>query len=48
MAMMTMAAMAADALGQLLAEDVRRLFGASHHEYAERTDAIAGFLATVA
>ena len=39
--MMTMAAMAADALGQLLAEDVRRLFGASHHEHAERTDAIA-------
>jgi hypothetical protein len=40
-AMMNMAAMAADALGRLLAEDVRRLFGASHHEYAERTETIA-------
>jgi hypothetical protein len=39
--MMTMAAMAADALGQLLAEDVKRWFGSAHHEHAERLDAIA-------
>jgi hypothetical protein len=36
-----MVAMAGDALGQLLAEDARRLFGASQHEHAERTEAIA-------
>ena len=39
--MMTMAAMAADALGKFLAEDFRRLFGSSHREHAERIDAIA-------
>jgi hypothetical protein len=33
--------MAADALGRALAEDVRRLFGSSHHEHAERLDSIA-------
>src|SRR3712207_4416363 len=36
-----MATMAADPLGQLLAEDIRRLFGSSHQEHAQRTDAIA-------
>jgi hypothetical protein len=39
--MMTMPEMAADTLGKLLAEDVRRLFGSAHHEHAERLDAIA-------
>jgi hypothetical protein len=39
--MMTMAAMAADALGQLLADDVKRLFGSAHHEHAEQLDAMA-------
>jgi hypothetical protein len=40
--MMTLATMAADALGQLLADDVKRWFGSAHHEHAERLDAIAG------
>ncbi len=39
--MMTMPEMAADALGKLLAEDIRRLFGSSQHEHAERLDGIA-------
>ncbi|MFD0465357.1 hypothetical protein ACFQY9_29410 [Microvirga aerilata] len=39
--MITMPEMAADTLGKLLAEDVRRLFGSSHHEHAERLDGIA-------
>lgn len=39
--MMTMPEMAADTLGKLLAEDVRRMFGSSHHEHAERLDGIA-------
>lgn len=39
--MITMPEMAADSLGKLLAEDVRRLFGSSHHEHAERLDGIA-------
>lgn len=33
--------MAADELGKLLAEDVRRLFGSAQHEHAERLDGIA-------
>ncbi len=40
-AMMTIAAMAADALGRLLAKDFKRLFGSSHKEYAERLDSLA-------
>jgi hypothetical protein len=40
-AMVTMPEMAADELGQLLANDVRRLFGTSHQEHAERLDGIA-------
>src|SRR5918993_354678 len=40
-AMMTIAAMAADALGKLLAKDFKRLFGSSHKEYAERLDSLA-------
>ncbi len=39
--MMTMSEMAADQLGRILAEDVRRLFGSAHHEHAERLDGIA-------
>ena len=39
--MMTIAAMAADALGKLLAKDFKRLFGSSHKEYAERLDSLA-------
>ena len=39
--MITIAAIAADALGTLLAEDFRRLFGSSHVEVAERLDGIA-------
>jgi hypothetical protein len=38
--MMTMPEMAADMLGRLLAEDVRHLFGSSHHEHVERLDDI--------
>ena len=34
--MITMPEMAADSLGKLLAEDVRRLFGSSHHEVRDR------------
>jgi hypothetical protein len=41
MAMMTMSEMAADQLGKLLAEDVRRLFGSAQQEHAERLDGIA-------
>src|SRR3954468_4974597 len=40
-AMMTMPEMAADQLGKLLAEDVRRLFGSAQQEHAERLDGIA-------
>ena len=40
-AMMTIAPMAADALGRLLATDFKRLFGSSHKEYAERLDSLA-------
>ena len=39
--MMTMVAMAADALGRTLAEDFRRNFGSAHLQYAERLDAIS-------
>ena len=39
--MMTMPEMAADQLGKLLAEDVRRLFGSAQQEHAERLDGIA-------
>lgn len=39
--MMKMPEMAAEALGQALAEDIRRLFGASQHEHAERLGGIA-------
>ncbi len=39
--MMTMSETAADTLGKLLAEDVRRLFGSAQHEHAERLDGIA-------
>jgi hypothetical protein len=39
--MMTMPEMAADHLGRLLAEDVRRLFGSAQHEHAERLDGLA-------
>ena len=39
--MMTMSEMAADTLGKLLAKDVKRLFGSSRHEHAERFDSIA-------
>ena len=39
--MITMPEMAADTLGRLLAEDVKRMFGSSHHEHAERLDGIA-------
>ncbi len=39
--MMTMPAMAADALGKHLAEDFRRLFGSSHEDKAERLDSAA-------
>ncbi|HEX2137701.1 MAG TPA: HD domain-containing protein [Microvirga sp.] len=39
--MMTMVAMAADALGRTLAEDFRRNFGSAHLEHAERLDAIS-------
>jgi hypothetical protein len=42
--MMTIAAMAADALGKLLAKDFKRLFGSSHKEYAERLDELCGNL----
>jgi hypothetical protein len=41
MAMITMAAMAADALGSLLAEDFRRFFGSTHGDLAERLNGIA-------
>jgi hypothetical protein len=40
--MMTMPEMAADQLGKLLAEDVRRLFGSAQQEHAERLDGSAG------
>src|SRR5919112_1591191 len=40
-AMVTMPEMVADELGQLLANDVKRLFGTSHQEHAERLDGIA-------
>jgi len=39
--MMMIPEMAADTLGKLLADDVRRLFGSSQHEHAERLDSIA-------
>src|SRR5215216_7589015 len=39
--MITLSAMAADALGKALAEDFRRLFGSSHVQAAERLDSIA-------
>jgi hypothetical protein len=39
--MVTVPEMVADDLGKTLAEDVRRLFGASHHEHAERLDGMA-------
>src|SRR5215208_7149977 len=39
--MITISAMAADALGKALAEDFRRLFGSSHVQAAERLDSIA-------
>ncbi len=41
MGMITIAAMAASALGTLLGDDFRRLFGSSHAEVAERLDGIA-------
>jgi hypothetical protein len=41
MAMITMGAMAASALGSLLAEDFRRFFGAAHGDLAERLNGIA-------
>jgi hypothetical protein len=40
--MITIGAIAANALGSLLAEDFRRFFGSSHREIAERLDGIAG------
>src|SRR5690349_5218177 len=39
--MITIGAMAANALGSFLAEDFRRLFGSSHARVAERLDGIA-------
>ena len=39
--MLTMVAMAADALGRTLAEDFRRTFGSINLEHAERLDAIS-------
>jgi len=39
--MLTMVAMAADALGRTLAEDFRRTFGSANFEHAERLDAIS-------
>ena len=39
--MMTMASMAADALGRLLADDFRRTFGSTEHVYAERLGSIS-------
>jgi len=39
--MITIAAVAADELGQLLASDFNRMFGSTHREHAERLDAIA-------
>ena len=39
--MITISAMAADALGTALAEDFRRLFGSSHVQAAERLDGMA-------
>jgi hypothetical protein len=39
--MLTIAEMAADGLGKSLAEDYRRLFGASRVDAAERLDGIA-------
>lgn len=39
--MMTMASMAADALGSLLTEDFRRTFGSSEQEHAERLGSIS-------
>ena len=39
--MITIAAMVADALGRLLAEDFKRTFGSGCTEYAERLDAIS-------
>ncbi len=39
--MMTIVGMAADALGQMLAEDFRRKFGSAHGDQAERLDSIA-------
>jgi hypothetical protein len=39
--MITISAMAADALGTALAEDFRRLFGSSHVQAAERLDSMA-------
>ena len=39
--MITMVGMAADALGQMLADDFRRKFGSAHVDQAERLDSIA-------
>ena len=39
--MMTMVSMAADGLGRMLADDVKRMFGSANLECAERLDAIA-------
>ena len=39
--MITISAMAADALGTALAQDFRRLFGSSHVQAAERLDSMA-------
>jgi hypothetical protein len=39
--MITLAAMAADALGRLLSEDFKRTFGSAHQDRAERLDSIA-------
>jgi hypothetical protein len=39
--MITMASMAADALGSILAEDFKRTFGSAHQDRAERLDTIA-------
>ena len=39
--MITMAAMAADELGRLLANDFKRTFGSAHQEHAERLDCLS-------
>src|SRR4051794_41068533 len=39
--MITLAAMAADALGRLLSDDFRRTFGSAHQDRAERLDSMA-------